>query len=1425
MANPPGADQPFKETIIQILNNQQQLMSRLTEQMSAIQATVQSSSRNEYVLDSLASNITEFNYDLEKGCSFDAWFSRYADLFEKDAAQLDDAAKVRLLLRKLNPAAHERYTSFILPKLSKEFNFAETVAKLQSIFGTPVSTFHRRYQCLQTTKDEDEDFISYSCKVNRACVDFKLQELKEDQFKCLIFVCGLKGPKDSDIRMRLLSKINETQDISLEKVVDECKSLINLKKDSVLIGNQSSSTTSFASNAVRTDPKQKYKGRFDDQKQVSAPKSPCWACGGMHFSSDCKFKEHKCRDCGKVGHREGYCACFSAKSRLNPKKQNPKKNQRSSKSVIVGNVKQGRRYARVSINGVPLELQLDSGSDITIISKENWEKAGCPRTTPPDCEAKTASGDKLNISAMFAATFSIGDVQKIGKCYICDKNLNLNVLGSDAMDQFGLWDVPLSSICNLVEAGDNDNDLAELKSKFPEVFAERTGLCKKTQVHLTLKPDAHPVFKPKRPVAYSMESIVEDELKRLEDLGIITPVSYSDWAAPIVVVRKPNRTVRICADFSTGLNSALEPNSHPLPLPEDIFARMANCTVFGHIDLSDAYLQVEVDEQSRKLLVINTHKGLYQFNRLSPGIRTAPGEFQQIMDAMLSGLKHTCPYLDDILVGGRTHQELKQNLQQVLQRLQDYGFTVKIEKCKFFMKQVRYLAQLLDAEGIRPDPEKISAIVNMPPPHDVPTLRSYLGAINYYGKYIREMRMLRQPLDELLKKGASFHWSDDCQRSFERFKTILQSPLLLTHYNPAMDIVVSADASNIGIGARIAHRLPDGSEKAIYHASRSLTPAESGYSQIEKEALALVYAVTKFHRMIYGRHFILQTDHKPLIAIFGSKQGIPAYTANRLQRWALTMLLYDFKIEHISTDNFGHADILSRLINSHVKPDEDYVVASIELETVVCNIVHQSIGFLPVTYKLIAAETEKDETLQKVRSYTMEGWPQSKEAVEGGQEVQQFYARRDSLSTAQKCLMYAERIVIPKKLQKRVLDQLHKGHPGIERTRSLARNYVYWPGIDEHITKLVRSCKECSSVAKTDLKTTLESWPAPQKPWQRVHIDYAGPVNDTYFLVLVDALSKWPEVIATKRITTAATIEILRRIFCRFGMPEVLVSDNGTQFTSESFAGYCESNGIVHLKTAPFHPQSNGQAERFVDTFKRTVKKIQAGGEEMDAAIETFLLCYRSTPCRSAPDGKSPAEVLLGRRLRTSLELVLPPSGSTKRHESKQELQFNRKHGAKPKSFDVKDKVYAKLHRGNNWSWIAGEIVERIGTVLYNVWVPDRQQLMRCHSNQLRNRFEDNPEEAPKSENPVPLDLLLDTWGLNQATTSDGSDDDPPGPDDESLAQLRYEFLRSLQPKPQRPIHRNRPQEPRQQTDGQPPVRRTPRNRKAPVRYEPYHLY
>ncbi|XP_052888447.1 uncharacterized protein K02A2.6-like [Anopheles moucheti] len=282
------------------------------------------------------------------------------------------------------------------------------------------------------------------------------------------------------------------------------------------------------------------------------------------------------------------------------------------------------------------------------------------------------------------------------------------------------------------------------------------GLCIKGSVTLQLKEHRRPVFCPKRPVAYAMLDAVDKELDRLQRLGVITPVDYSDWAATIVVVRKANGQIRICGDYSTGLNGALHPQEYPLPLPADIFAKLGNCTHFTQIDLSDAFLQVEIDEQSRRLLTINTHKGLYSYNRLPPGIKIAPAAFQQLMDKMLVGIRGVSSYMDDIIVGGRNQKEHDEVLDQTLNRIQDYGFTIRVEKCFFNKKQIKYLGHIIDSNGIRPDPAKIEAIVNLPPPSDVSEVRSFLGAVYGYGRFIPNMRNLRYPLDALLKEGKEF---------------------------------------------------------------------------------------------------------------------------------------------------------------------------------------------------------------------------------------------------------------------------------------------------------------------------------------------------------------------------------------------------------------------------------------------------------------------------------------------------------------------------------------------------------------------------------------------------------------------------------------------------------------------------------------------
>nr|CAD2158036.1 unnamed protein product [Meloidogyne enterolobii]CAD2205428.1 unnamed protein product [Meloidogyne enterolobii] len=887
----------------------------------------------------------------------------------------------------------------------------------------------------------------------------------------------------------------------------------------------------------------------------------------------------------------------------------------------------------------------------------------------------------------------------------------------------------LQSISANLPITDKNSLINSLQTNFSDVFGKELGHVKKFKAHLYLKQGATPTFCKARPVPYGALPAVNAELDRLVEIGAIKPINFSHWAAPVLAVKKKNGKTRICIDFSTGLNNALELNRHPLPRPEDIYMALNGAKLFSRLDLRDAYLQMELDEESKKLCAINTHRGLFQCQRLPFGVKSAPSIFQHLIDQLISGISGVFGYLDDIVIASKTFKDHTKTLKLLLKRIQDYGLKLQLEKCDFLQERLLFLGHVVSPEGIKPDPGRSEAIRNMPAPHDKSTLRSFLGALTYYGRFIKKMREIRSPLDELLKKDIEWKWTETHQKAFERAKEIMLSDLLLTHYDPKLPIIVAADASKDGIGATISHVFPDKTEKVIEHASCTLTAAQRNYSQIEKEALALVFAVQKFHRMLYGRKFTLQTDHKPLVAIFGSKNGIPINSASRLQRWALILTNYDFDIQYINTKSFGQADVLSRLIDEYPRPTEDILIANISTDTecYINSIFNSVLEPLPVMANEIAEETDKDPVLSAVKKCIDQGWPRKNE----DQQLAAFYPKRDAISEIEGCLIYGQRMIIPKSLQSRILKTLHIAHPGIVRMKAIAKEHVYWPGIGKEIEKLVHQCEQCQGASKNPAKTLLTPWLAPNEVFERVHVDFAGPCSDGYtYLLFVDAFSKWPEVCKMHPITAKDTVEVLQSIVYRLGIPKEIVSDNGRQFRSHEFATFCKEFGIKHTFTPPYHPMSNGQVERFVDTFKRSMKKC---GQKKNW-IEETLLAYRTT--HASLNGHSPDELFLGRHMRTKINLVHPEEQRIssnidkekfkkfqQAHQQKMTKQFNTKHGSKLSKFRPGEPVYLLNYRLNKTEWLNGTIIEQVkNSPTYRVKVPAIGRDVHRHVNQLRKR-------------------------------------------------------------------------------------------------------
>jgi hypothetical protein len=381
-------------------------------------------------------------------------------------------------------------------------------------------------------------------------------------------------------------------------------------------------------------------------------------------------------------------------------------------------------------------------------------------------------------------------------------------------------------------------------------------------------------------------------------------------------------------------------------------------------------------------------------------------------------------------------------------------------------------------------------------------------------------------------------------------------------------------------------------------------------------------------------------------------------------------------------------------------------------------------SFLPANGSELAQATLEDDELQRVIHHIKNGWPNTKIDA----SLLPYFHRKLDLSIINNCVVNGERIIIPKNLRTQMLCQLHKGHPGIQRMKALARSYVYWPGIDTEIEQFVRQCQQCGETSKAPTKTLLQSWPRVMKPWTRVHVDFAGPMEGAWYLIMVDAFSKWPEVVQTRSITSQTTINLMRQIFARYGPPETLVTDNGTQFTSVQFATFCEEWGITHLRSPAYHPQSNGQAERFVDTLKRGLLKQK--GEDVEKALQEVLYTYRYTPGDTVSEGKSPAEAFLGRKIRTYFSQLTPVQtvDEQRARDHTMEAQYNHHHGAKWREYKTGETVWVKNQP--NTPLKQGTITGRHGRVIYDVQVENL--CLRRHANQLYSRTNAKSDSGTK---------------------------------------------------------------------------------------------
>ena len=1258
---------------------------------------------------------------------------------------ITDAAKQRaILLSVCGTATYKLLKTLVAPAALTTKTFAELVQLATDHHHPKPSIIMRRFRFNTGVREQGESITTFVTRLRDLASHCEYGESAKELIRDRL-VCGVR---DDALQRGLLAVAGLTFEKAFERALLHESAAQNARLLSAPV-------------AVHRTPAEPRPAAGEDR-----PRAACYRCGGSHASKDCRFRDSVCNYCHKKGHIQRVCRSRLQQQQPEPAQtpqQQPMRRggpqQRMNKvevpspaptstssapppqpllvdyNMFVVNTDRVAPFtASVVVNGAALEMEVDTGAALSLISaatcSQLWPPGMAPQLSKPSVRLRTYTGEELKLVGEAVVQVQYQRQQEDLNLIVVEGN-GPSLIGRDWLQRIKLNWADIRSV-------HANTSLEQVLTEHSSLFKDELGTIEGVTAKLHIDPSAKPRFFRPRAVPYALRSRVDQALEKLEAEGIVERVDFSEWAAPIVPVVKRDGTIRVCGDYKLTVNQATQVDAYPLPLVDSLFASLAGGTSFSKLDLAHAYQQLRLDEYSRQYVTINTHKGLFRYTRLPFGVASAPAIFQRTMESILQGLPHVCVYLDDILVTGESDKEHIQNLTAVLERLESAGIRLKREKCAFMLPKVEYLGHAISARGLQPLASKVRAIADAPPPTNVSQLKSFIGMVNYYGRFLPDLATLLAPLYSLLQSSRQWSWMEPQRKAFSQAKELLTASALLTHFDPKKPVILACDASPYGVGAVISHQMDDGTEQPISFASRSLSTAERNYAQLDKEALAIIFGVKRFHQYLYGRKFVIQSDHKPLQYLLGETRGIPQMASARVQRWALTLSAYDYTISYKPGAELANADALSRLPLPEQPTDVPLPGEMI--------LVFDTLSTSPVHAAQIKTWTDKDPLLSRVRENVRRGWQTTTDVA-----MAPYQTRARELSVQDGCLLWGCRVVVPPQGREAVITLLHEGHPGICRMKRLARGYIWWPGMDGELELAVRQCTKCQEHQKLPQKAPMHPWEWPDRPWARLHVDYAGPIQGKMVLVLVDAHSKWLEAVPVSAATSQSTIERLRSVFATHGLPEVLVSDNGTPFTSAEFAAFTRANGIKHLTSAPYHPASNGLAERGVQTLKTAVKKADGGGS-LEAQICKFLFQYRLTP--HSTTGVSPAELLLNRRPRSRLDLLYPDvSSRVRKNQVKQKA--NHDNHSRKRTFKFGDLVSVKSQHSKA-PWLPGVVSTMLSPQRCIVHLDDGRDMER-HIDHIRHRMQ--PESARATRDPGSPQLIELEDGLQQQAPTGGCPD------------------------------------------------------------------
>lgn len=814
---------------------------------------------------------------------------------------------------------------------------------------------------------------------------------------------------------------------------------------------------------------------------------------------------------------------------------------------------------------------------------------------------------------------------------------------------------------------EQQNLLQGVLRKYQGVFSQGdldVGKATAVQHHIPLIDEA-PVRLPHRRIPPAIMPEVRETMDQWLKHGIIKP-SSSPYASQIVVVRKKDGNVRVCVDYRA-LNKKTRRDAYPLPRIEEAIDTLRGAKFFCTLDLAHGYLQVPMADTDREKTAFRVGSGgLYEFCRMPFGLCNAPATFQRLMDGIFGAMnfQEVLLYLDDILVFGHTFEETLERLERVLSLLKKNGLKVKPSKCHLFHEEVTYLGHIVSADGVKTDPRLTSAVKDWPVPRTKKELRSFLGLTSYYRRFVAGFSTIASPLHALLgkeqegRKGnedISGRWDSHCQKAFDKLKDSLTTPPLLGYPDFSLPFILETDGSHQGLGAVLSQE-QNGKRVVIAYASRSLRGAERNhatYSSMKLELLALKWAVTdKFSDYLMGSTFTVFTDNNPLAHFSTAKLGATEH------RWAAELALYNFDVKFRSGKTNGNADALSR-IGTSLPTEIQATIAQQTIEEITCSFqtaieTNSEGSVLPqLSFQELRSLQETDPTLGPLFKFRRKpSLSQQKALSTGTKRVLRDWDRlikKNGVWYRKVTIQHQEKLqlLLPQALTSKVLEKLHDhaGHQGVERTLALIRDRCFWPGMSSHVERYVKSCQRCilgkTSPTGRAQMGTLHA----RRPLDILAVDFTlmEPSSDgrENVLVMTDVFTKLTVAIPTKdqKASTVAQI-LIREWFQRYGIPRQIHSDQGRNFEGSLIKELCTLYKIEKTRTTPYHPEGNGQCERFNRTLHNLLRTLQPEEKrQWTKHLPDLVFAYNITPHSST--GYSPYFLFFGQEPKLAIDYYL----------------------------------------------------------------------------------------------------------------------------------------------------------------------------------------